>query len=166
VDSRGTNLVATLGTTLGDLIATAVGAATGLSGAAPAALTVLRARPGLSVDALARTVGVTGSGGVRLVDRLVAAGLVERRPGPDARTVSVRLTVTGDDAAHEVLIARQGVVRSLVKPLDREEQATLIRLAEKVLTAATTSPDEAERLCRLCDTDTCPRRRCPVRQPR
>ena len=164
MDSRGTNLVAALGTTLGDAVASAVTEATRLSGAAPAALAALLAEPGLSVDALARIVGVTGSGGVRLVDRLTDAGLVERRAGRDGRSVAVRLTVAGQGTARAVLAARHSVIRRLVRALDRDEQQTLVRLTETLLAAATTSRDQAEHLCRLCDTGACPQRRCPVEQ--
>ena len=163
MDSRGTNLVAALGTTLGDAVTVAVTRATGLSGAAPATLTTLLDQPGLSVDALARTVGVTGSGGVRLVDRLADAGLVERRAGRDGRSLAIRLTTAGERAAREVLAARQGAVRGLVKCLDRDDQATLVQLAEKLLTAGA-SQERAGLLCRLCDHGACPPRRCPVEQ--
>ena len=165
MDSRGTNLVATLGTTLGDAVALAVTEATGLSGAAPAALTALLAEPGLSIDALARTVGVTGSGAVRLVDRLADAGLVERRAGRDGRSIAVRLTVAGQQGAHAVLAARQGAVRHLVRTLDRDEQAALVGLADKLMAAAA-QREPGEWLCRLCDHTACHPRRCPVRRVR
>jgi len=59
----------------------------GPSGAsAPAAIVALNGLAnGGSIDALRRVVGLTHSGAVRLVDRLAAAGLVERRVGVDGR---------------------------------------------------------------------------------
>src|SRR3712207_7822125 len=51
-------------------------------GAAAAVLVHLQAHPDDTVGGLAATVGVGGSGGVRLVDRLVEQGLVQRVAGP------------------------------------------------------------------------------------
>jgi len=164
MDDRSLNLVATLGTMLGDTVARAVEASTGMSGAAPAGLAALLAEPGLSVDALARTLGITGSGGVRLIDRLAGAGLVVRGPGKDARQVSLRLTAAGEELARRVLRARGEAVEHALAALDESEQAVLVLLAEKMLISATTGREQADRLCRLCDTKACPTDRCPVEQ--
>src|SRR5437764_6850861 len=51
---------------------------------ATAALIHLRLRPGENIDFLARVLDISHPATVRLVDRLEADGLVERRPGPDA----------------------------------------------------------------------------------
>jgi MarR family transcriptional regulator, negative regulator of the multidrug operon emrRAB len=162
MDARGVNLVATLGTMLGDAVADAVTNRSAMAGAAPAGLAVLLGEPGMSMDTFARTVGVTGSGGVRLVDRLTSAGLVERRAGRDARAVSLWLTPAGEAAADQVLKARREVVAKATATLDRAEQAALVRIAEKVLAAVTEDRAHAEWLCRLCDLDACPQRRCPI----
>jgi MarR family transcriptional regulator, negative regulator of the multidrug operon emrRAB len=162
VSLRELNLLATLGTALGDAVSDAVTAATGLSGAAPAGLATLWAEPGLSMDAFARIVGVTGSGGVRLVDRLTASGLVERRAGRDARAVSLWLTPDGEQAAKHVLAARAAVVRPVTEALDERERSALLATVEKVLAAITESRGHADHLCRLCDVAACPQTRCPV----
>ncbi|MGX5656541.1 MarR family transcriptional regulator [Geodermatophilus nigrescens] len=61
------------------------------------ALTVLRQRPDLALAELARGVGGGVSTTSRLVDRLVAAGWVDRRPSPASRrAVSLRLTESGE----------------------------------------------------------------------
>lgn len=162
MDAHGINLVATLGTAIGDAVVGAVEEATGLAGAAPAGLAVLLAEPGLTVDAFARTAGLTGSGGVRLVDRLTSAGLVERRTGRNGREVSLWLTPTGQRTARGVLRARETVVQRMVAPLDRAEEAELVRLSEKLVTGVIESRDQAEYICRLCDVRACPLVRCPV----
>ena len=62
------------------------------------ALTVLHERPDASLAELARGVGGSVSTTSRLVDRLVAAGLADRRPSPASRrSVSLRLTPAGED---------------------------------------------------------------------
>ncbi len=162
MDARGVNLVATLGTMIGDAVAEAVAARSGMSGAAPAGLAVLLGEPGLSMETFARTVGLTGSGGVRLADRLASAGLLERRAGADARGVTLWLTPAGESAAEHVLQARRDAVIEVTATLDDSEQAALLRIAEKALAAVTEDRAHGERLCRLCDLDACPQERCPI----
>jgi DNA-binding MarR family transcriptional regulator len=162
MDARSANLVATMGTALGDAVTEAVTQASGLAGAAAAGLAILLAEPGLGVDGFARAAGLTGSGAVRLVDRLAQAGLVERRAGRDARAVSLWLTHKGRRVAGTVLRAREAVVSQMLVALNRNEQATLTRLSEKILTAVTEDRVHAEWLCRLCDTNACQPAHCPV----
>lgn len=161
---RETNLIAVLGTAIADQVTLAVTLSSGLTGAAPAALAALLAEPGMSVDSLARTVRITGSGGVRLVDRLAAEGLLERRGGRDARTVSLWLTGTGRAEAKRVLAARRDAIEELVSGLDDAGQAALAGLAERLLGQVTTDRTAADQLCRLCDVAACESRGCPVEE--
>lgn len=57
------------------------------------ALTALRETAGANLVQLAKAMGVTVSTASRLVDRLVAAGLAERRPAPETRR-EIRLSLT------------------------------------------------------------------------
>jgi DNA-binding MarR family transcriptional regulator len=57
------------------------------------ALTALRETTGANLVQLAGAMGVTVSTASRLVDRLVAAGLAERRPAPETRR-EIRLSLT------------------------------------------------------------------------
>jgi MarR family transcriptional repressor of emrRAB len=159
---RDVNLLATFGTAIGDAVDSRVCEVAGSTGAGPAALAALLASPGIGVDALAIITGVSGSGAVRLVDRLEQTGLVERGPGATGRSVSVRLTRAGTRTARQVLTARAQAVRDLFGVLDDDEQRLVIGAVEKILTAATTSRDAAEHLCRLCDVDACYDDGCPV----
>jgi DNA-binding MarR family transcriptional regulator len=60
------------------------------------ALTVLQETPGANLLQLAQGMGVTVSTTSRLVDRLVAAGFVDRRPSAQTRReISLALTRTG-----------------------------------------------------------------------
>nr|MDQ6937052.1 MarR family transcriptional regulator [Actinomycetota bacterium] len=78
-DSRLLNRLAALAVALTDEIGEATERAAGAAGAAPAALVALHeSAAGESVDRLRLMVGLTASGAVRLVDRLVSLGLVER----------------------------------------------------------------------------------------
>ncbi|MFD2092648.1 MarR family winged helix-turn-helix transcriptional regulator [Blastococcus deserti] len=62
------------------------------------ALTVLRSLGVVNLGQLAEGMGVTVSTASRLVDRLVAAGLVDRRPSPRSRR-ELALAVSGQGAA-------------------------------------------------------------------
>ena len=125
------------------------------------------------MDDLRRAVGLTPSGAVRLVDRLVAAGLVERRPGHDGRSVALVLTASGRRTARRVLAARAEALDRVLTELSQADRASLTRIAEKLL-AALTRDRLAERqhghepsggwLCRLCDFEACGREHgaCPA----
>src|ERR1700712_1693034 len=83
-DARLTNLLGAVATGLTDRVGAACEEAAQLSGAGPEALIVmLDFSPEGSVHMLSQAVGLTHSGGVRLVDRLVGAGWGGGRPGGD-----------------------------------------------------------------------------------
>jgi len=120
-----------------------------------------------SVDLLRQVLGLTHSGTVRLVDRLVAAGHVRRVPGPDGRTTAVRLTGPGRRAAAKVAAARSVVLDDAMAALaDRPaaERAAFERALGTVLVAMMRGPGATRWICRLCDTAACgrPEGRCPV----
>ena len=73
------------------------------AGPAASALALLAHKPGLSIRMLAIGVGLSHAGTVRLVDRLVSEGLIERREhSTDGRARSLYLTPTGKVASDEV----------------------------------------------------------------
>lgn len=134
-------------------------------GNADVALSALRhILAGPSIDRLGRVLGLTSSGTVRLVDRLVAAGHVQRGVGADGRTTAVSLTPVGRRAAARVTASRQEVLRGALAVLTPEEQARFGELAGKVLAGMVRPPGAVRWTCRLCDTGACgrPEGRCPV----
>lgn len=104
---------------------------------------------------LYQVVDLTPSGAVRLVDRLEADGLVERRPATDARAVRLGLTAKGKAAARSILAERRAALADVLKHLTADEQEQLGRLSAKVLAGLANDRATARRLCRLCDTDAC-----------
>ena len=64
-------------------------------------------------------------------------------------------TRSGTGAARTVLGDRGGRLADLTSALDQREQATLARLAGKLLAAAVDQVPDADRLCRLCDRGAC-----------
>lgn len=173
-DERLANVLGAFALAVSDELEAATAQAAGHTGAGPAALVALSdLLAGRSVDELRRAVGLTHSGGVRVVDRLVGEGLAERRPGPDGRTVALALTPAGRRLAGDVRHARQASLRRVVEVLDDGEQAELSAILDKLVAGAVGRRLEARAagatppggwLCRLCDTVACqrPEGRCPA----
>ena len=162
---RDANLVGALAVALSDRVAEAAVRAGGHGASGPAALTALNGPAGgASIDGLRRIVGLTHSGAVRLVDRLAAAGLVERRVGADQRSVALWLTPAGRRAARRVLAQREAVVEAALAGLPAADRAALVRAAERILPALAGGPEGERRVCRLCDSEACgrPAGRCPM----
>lgn len=159
--SHAANMLGALSLVLTSRIADSVGAGGHLVGEDAAAV-VLLGVDALTIKRLAEATGVTHSGGVRMVDRLERAGLVQRGPGPDRRTVTVSLTPTGIVERDRVLAARAEVLGPLLDVLEPRERELLGRVLHELLGAAIETPVAAVRACRLCDEDRCVPLGCPV----
>jgi DNA-binding MarR family transcriptional regulator len=82
---------------------------------------------------LARRLGLATSTVTRLVDRLEAAGLAERRTErPDRRSVLVGLTSTGAQALRGVHRRLRWFAQGLMAELTPHEQGELLRLLSKL----------------------------------
>ena len=163
--ARQANLLGTLALAVTGRVEAAVEAASPHGPSAPAALSALEGYlGGEPIDALARVLGLTHSGAVRLVDRLAAAGLVERRRGADGRSVAVTLTAAGRRAAVGIRAARESALADALAVLDAGERRALTELNEKLLAGLTSDRASARRICRLCDIEACGHERgtCPV----
>ena len=165
-DRRLVNLLGAFGVALADRIREATEAASGLTGAGPAALVALEQfLGGRAAEDLARATGLTHSGAVRLVDRLVDAGLVERRPGRDGRTLSIVLTPKGRRLSRKVTAARSAAVEAVLARVGGNDRRALLALSETLVATETTQRLTARQhgdepsgwLCRLCDFPACGR---------
>jgi DNA-binding MarR family transcriptional regulator len=82
---------------------------------------------------LARRLGLATSTVTRLVDRLEAAGLAERRSErPDRRSVLVGLSTPGREALRAVRRRLHAFLRELLAGLAPDEQGELVRLLSKL----------------------------------
>lgn len=155
------NLLGALALILSDEVSASVEKSLGLGGSAPAALVTIRNQPGQSIDSLCKSLGLSHSGTVRLVDRLVAAGFVERQAGNDGRSLALFLTQPGEDICTRVLAARDRTLLEALSVLENQEVAQFQELLEKL---AQTLPRDREALqaCRLCDFSVCPGDLCPI----
>lgn len=175
-DARLATLLGAAAVGLGDAVDDAVRGATGLDLAASTALVaMLDFTPAGSVRRLSGVLGLTHSGAVRLVDRLVTAGLVSRGPGADARSVALSLTDAGHRVALAARSAREAALQEVVAALPAARRVELAGAAEALvaqLTALRLARREAGRaaaggaLCRLCDFQACgrPDGACPAQQ--
>jgi DNA-binding MarR family transcriptional regulator len=141
--------------------------AAGMELSSAAVLTALHTfAGGASIDALRRVLGLSHSGGVRIVKRLEAQGLLVREADPaDGRAVRLELSPAGRREAQRLLAGREAALAPLLESLSAEETATLERLLERLLAAVTVDGDAANHICRLCDPPVCGHpAHCPVTQ--
>jgi len=130
------------------------------AGEAPGAIVVIGYGLGPSNDQLRRILGLSHPGAVRLVDRLVADGLVERREGTDKRAIALHLTKRGKRLREKLLTGRLAAIRPFLTPLTDAEQEALGALLHKILASMETTDLERCTLCRLCDDRVCSD--CPI----
>lgn len=162
MDDRTMNLLSALVVALGDVLTEVNRQATEHGATVASALATLHAVPGARVDELSRVLGITGSGTVRLMDRLVAGELVERKLGRGGRTVALRLTRRGTRLAKKIVAERREALRRTLAPLSEAQRDQLGAMVEPLLAGLTVDRDTADRICRLCDYSACPQDRCPV----
>ena len=130
------------------------------AGETPAALIVIGYGLGPSNDQLRRILGLSHPGAVRLLDRLVADGLVERRPARDRRAVALFLTEQGHAVRETLLTERLAAIKPLLSPLSEAEEEALAALLSRLLASLPSSDLERCQLCRMCDDRVCTD--CPI----
>lgn len=157
---RTANLLGAVGLAIADRIEETAQDILNHAGETPAALVVIGYGFGPSNDQLRRVLGLSHPGSVRLVDRLVADNLVERRKARDKRAIALYLTAEGADLREELLTGRLAAIKSLLNPLTESEQEALAALLHKMLSSMDATDLERCTLCRLCDNRVCSN--CPI----
>jgi MarR family transcriptional regulator, negative regulator of the multidrug operon emrRAB len=155
VDDRLANLLGVAVLAAHDRMRAAVEAELPAGGAAPAALVHLHAHPGETVEALRRVLAISQPATVRALDRLAAAGLLERRPGPDRRSLALHLTADGERAAQRLHARRTEALNTLLGVLAPAEREALRPLLERLVASLATDRAGALTTCRLCDRAAC-----------
>lgn len=121
-----------------------------------AAITLVGHDPGLSIQELSNALELSRSGAVRLVDRMVADGIVRRDKSPeDNRMVTLWLTDVGLEKEQATLASRAKSLDDALTALSADEVASLSKLSKKLLYALVRDEATALRVCRLCDSETC-----------
>lgn len=152
---RTANLLGVIGLAVADRIEDVARDVLNRAGETPAALVVIGYGFGPSNDQLRRVLRLSHPGAVRLVDRLVADGLVERRTGRDKRAVALHLTDEGMRLRRELLHGRIAAITPMLRQLALGEQDSLAALLHKMLSGMNASDAERCTLCRLCDDSVC-----------
>jgi DNA-binding MarR family transcriptional regulator len=119
-----------------------------------AALTLVASHPDVPVDWLRARIGLSQPGTVRLIDRLSAAGLIERA-GRAGREVQLAVTPAGRDLLRRWTERRDQAVRGRLGGLTAEQEAQLAELLAVALSAPDRPRAEADQACRTCDWPAC-----------
>jgi DNA-binding MarR family transcriptional regulator len=99
-------------------------------------LQVIAANPGLSQSALGTILGIDRSTVVAVIDRLEAAGLVERQPSPqDRRSYALALSPHGTVILAELERRVLAHERDIARHLDEAERRLLIDLLARIAAA-------------------------------
>ena len=149
------NLIGALSVIAADRIGDAVAGAYPRGGETPAAVTAIGAAPGLTVSALQAVLRLSQPGAARLVDRLVADGLAEKRPGEDARQSLVHLTPKGRRMRRKILDARHDAIAGITAPLSRKERDAFAALLNRMLSPYPSCEMDKYQACRMCDQSVC-----------
>jgi DNA-binding MarR family transcriptional regulator len=153
---RLANLLGALTLELAHAQEAATAAVVGQSGAASAALVVIAAAPGRTIEELRRPLGLTQPGATRLVERLVRAGWVERGEAAGRRGLRLTLSEAGREQLDRMLAARRAALADALAPLRPVQRSHLSEILEDRIGDRA----DLERVCRLCERRTCDR--CPV----
>lgn len=91
-------------------------------------LVVLDGRGDTNLNGLADALGVNASTAMRMVDRLLAAGLVTRHDNPvNRREVVIGLTAAGSDLTRRVTERRRVEITRIVRAMPAAERDELVR---------------------------------------
>jgi DNA-binding MarR family transcriptional regulator len=161
-DARTANLLGALSLLMTDAVGRQLTDLTDICDSDWAALIVLDQSPGITVDRLARIVRLSQPGAVRMINRLVEEGRVERQQGSDRRARPLVLTPAGERMVRAMLLGREKVLSEALAVLDDDERRTLTGLLEKMLGSLVDDELKSETACRLCDLQACPEESCPL----
>ena len=157
--SRVANLLGAGALAVAERVSGEAARAAGVSASGAAALSTLLVEPGIGVTELGSRIGLSQPAAARMLDTLIAAGLVERHH-PGGRGVRLTLTETGRASAEKLLEARGRVLLELLEPLTDDQVRAFAPALEALLAGLVENRRSEYLLCRLCDRQVC--ERCPV----
>lgn len=157
---RTTNLLGALALAITDRIKSGMKSTLDRSGETAAAIVVLGYAAGLSVELLRQVLDLSHPGTVRLIDRLEADGIVERRKASDGRAVALHLTRKGRNLRQQLMDRRLDTLEAALEGLTADERSVLGDLLAKVLVNLPETEMAKHRICRLCAVPLCSD--CPI----
>ncbi len=113
-------------------------------------LVVLNGHRSLRLGALAERLGVNASTALRTVDRLIAAGMVQRRENEiDRREVVIDLTAAGRTVVSEVTGRRRAAIEGIVAAMPPTRRRGLVKSLTAFADAADEPPSSDDPASRL-----------------
>jgi MarR family transcriptional repressor of emrRAB len=163
-DARTVNLLGAFMTGLHDQLAQRLERESAIPGDGPAALVAIAYNEGRTVEFLRKTLSLSHSWTVRVVEKLEKAGLVQKKTGTDRRAVALYVTEQGKRKVQGIVRARRRCLDEVLAALPAKDHKKLTSMLERMLDVLTGDEDSAEAICKLCEVDVCPQNRCPVTQ--
>jgi len=134
-----------------------------LSPMAVAALLQVEWEPGCAIEVVARSIGLSHSATVRIIDKLVERDLLSKdRARQDARVQSVKLTKAGKRMTQQLHAMRNQVTDDLLSLIPSQQVAALQEAVGAILHKAIDTRIEGDVTCRLCDVSRCGLETCPI----
>ncbi|MGC1457739.1 MAG: MarR family transcriptional regulator [Steroidobacteraceae bacterium] len=161
-DARTANLLGAFLTGLHDHMSSRLEQESLIAGDGPAALVAIAYNEGRTVEFLRKTLTLSHSWTVRVVEKLEKAGLVHKKTGTDKREVALFLTDQGKRKVQGIVRARRRCLDEVLAVLPVKDHKKLTTMLERMLAFLTGDDDSAEAICKLCEVDVCPQNRCPV----
>lgn len=107
-------------------------------------LVMISRSPAMNLGAVAQGLGVHPSNATRLVERLVVAGLVDRRDDPaDRRNLVLDLTADGRDLLDQVMEHRRTAIREILGRMPAGRRRALMPVMRAFADAGGETPDDA-----------------------
>lgn len=106
-------------------------------------LTLIDTRGPLNVNAVAAAMRVAPSNASRACDRLMKAGLIDRRESPgDRRNVTLTLTDAGHELIEHVTAHRRAAIKGIMRQIGAPDWDRLTAAFDDFATAAGEPPDD------------------------
>ncbi|MEI6418304.1 MAG: MarR family winged helix-turn-helix transcriptional regulator [Sphingomonadales bacterium] len=125
-----------------------------------AAMIIIGSESGLTAERLSTVLMMSHSGCLRLVERLMLAGYVDRHDGRNKREKAIHLTELGAKMRTDLLSARQSAAWEILSHLDPAERNAMRTYILRMLDRMEPEGLGKDGLCRLCDRLAC--ERCPA----
>jgi DNA-binding MarR family transcriptional regulator len=107
-------------------------------------LVMVASRPGLNLGGIATGLGVHPSNATRAVDRLVGAGLLDRRDDPtDRRNLQLELTPAGRELLGRVMDDRRSAIVRILERMPASRRRALVPVLRSFAQAAGEMAEEA-----------------------
>ncbi|MEM7544360.1 MAG: MarR family transcriptional regulator [Pseudomonadota bacterium] len=119
--------------------------------------------PGLMTEELTEILGLTHSGTVRAIDRLVSSGhAVRQSHARDGRAVGVHPTDAGTDLVQNMQDEIHKALGSVFVDLDEEQLDTVASVIDFIVMGFVGDRRTSDRICRMCDEHICRPETCPA----